>query len=244
MVVAASSSCGSTGTVADPVQPVTADDAPGSTRAPARDRTTPASPVTGPELFGGSTDGATDDATDAPTAGPGDVATEFPKMRERVEELLLRYDELVTRLAADPVAMLDPLHPVRVEWSTLVPADSALSTDVLGQLVIGPAARGTRLVPDEHGYSYRHRSLSVGPVVERTVEFTWCGYSPGVRVDTVSGRVVDDAVAYVHGTGRVVLDVAGWVIDALDHLRIDVQAPGSGDPCPAEQAALSTEDAS
>ena len=156
----------------------------------------------------------------------------------------MRYDELVTRLAADPVAMLDPLHPVRVEWSTLVPADSALSTDVLGQLVIGPAARGTRLVPDEHGYSYRHRSLSMGPVVERTVEFTWCGYSPGVRVDTMSGRVVDDAVAYVHGTGRLVLDVAGWVIDALDHLRIDVQAPGSGDPCPAEQAALSTEDAS
>lgn len=156
-----------------------------------------------------------------------------------VDELLLRYDTLVTRLADDPATMIDPTNATRLEWNQLVPADTALSADVLEQLVVDPVAEQTRLVPAPDGFSYRHRSLSVAEQVGDIIEFTWCGYSPGVRVDARSATVLDDAVAFVHGSGRLQLDPTGWTIDALDHLSLEVHAPGSADPCPAEQSAQS-----
>jgi len=177
-------------------------------------------------------------AEGAPPSNPQGAPGAARATLAEIDAALLRYDELVTRLAADPVATSDPAHPARIEWATLVPVGTMLAEDVIEQLVSGPAAEGTRLVPPPEGSSYRHRALSVASAQDDGVEFSWCGYSPGVRVDLATGAVVDDDVAYVHGSGRLRPGPGGWVIDALDHLALEVHPPGSPDPCPDEQAGL------
>ena len=77
--------------------------------------------------------------------------------------------------------------------------------------------------------------------------FTWCGWSPGIGQDATTGEVTDDSVAHAHGTGRAAPPGSAtapgtdWVLTSLDVTDLDVLAPGSPDPCPAELDARADE---
>ena len=154
-----------------------------------------------------------------------------------VAQLLVRYSQIVTDLAEHPDLASDPLSEQRVRLDALVPPQSTLSVDVLSQLVLSPAADLTRVIPASTGLSYSYRPLKVSSSTDGLISFTWCGYSPGVRVSQTSGEVLDDSVAQLQGTGSVRAAGSDWVIDSLDHLEVTVLPPGSTDPCPVPRTA-------
>ena len=154
-----------------------------------------------------------------------------------VAQLLVRYSQIVTDLAEHPDLASDPLSEQRVRLDALVPPQSTLSVDVLSQLVLNPAADLTRVIPASTGLSYSYRPLKVSSSADGLISFTWCGYSPGVRVSQTSGEVLDDSVAQLQGTGSVRAAGSDWVIDSLDHLEVTVLPPGSTDPCPVPRTA-------
>ncbi|KLR60573.1 hypothetical protein IMCC26207_10986 [Actinobacteria bacterium IMCC26207] len=154
-----------------------------------------------------------------------------------VAQLLVRYSQIVTDLAEHPDLASDPLSEQRVRLDALVPPQSTLSVDVLSQLVLNPAADLTRVIPASTGLSYSYRPLKVSSSADGLINFTWCGYSPGVRVTQTSGEVLDDSVAQLQGTGSVRAAGSDWVIDSLDHLEVTVLPPGSTDPCPVPRTA-------
>ena len=154
-----------------------------------------------------------------------------------VAQLLVRYSQIVTDLAAHPDLASDPLSEQRVRMDALVPPQSALSVDVLNQLVLTPAADLTKVIPASTGLSYSYHPLKVSSSADGLISFTWCGYSPGIRVAQTSGEVLDDSVAQLQGTGSVRAAGSDWVIDSLDHLEITVLPPGSADPCPIPETA-------
>lgn len=170
-----------------------------------------------------------------PTYGVGGTMTDNPADVEAVRALLVRYDDLVTRLAVAPARSADRSSPIRAEWAKLVPVESALSSDVLNHLVAGPLAAGTRLLPGPGGVSFRHHVERTGRRDDDSIEFTWCGYSPGIRVDAASGAVLDDQVAHLRGIGRAdrdPTDPTRWMLDSFDQLDMVVLPAGSTDPCP------------
>ncbi|MCX6524989.1 MAG: hypothetical protein NTX58_09565 [Actinobacteria bacterium] len=154
-----------------------------------------------------------------------------------VAQLLVRYSQIVTELAEHPDLASDPLSEQRVRLDALVPPQSTLSVDVLSQLVLSPAADLTRVIPASTGLSYSYRPLKVSSSADGLISFTWCGYSPGVRVTQTSGEVLDDSVAQLQGTGSARAAGSDWVIDSLDHLEVTVLPPGSTDPCPVPRTA-------
>ena len=160
------------------------------------------------------------------------VDAESPEF-QIVARLLAEYSQVVTDLAAHPDATSDPLSAPRLQWAALVAPESSLSSDVLNQLVVIPAADKTRVLPAATGLSYSYRPVKVGTQAERVISFSWCGYSPGVRVAQGSEIVLDDAVAQLQGTGSVRELGSSWVIESLDHLDLTVLPAGTVDPCPA-----------
>jgi hypothetical protein len=191
-----------------------------------------------------STAQATPQAAGKPSLGAGsfpqqsaESAQSYGAEQLLVAQLLVRYSQIVTDLAAHPDLASDPLSEQRVRWDALVSPQSTLSVDVLSQLVLNPAADLTRVIPDSTGLSYSYRPLKVSSSADGLISFTWCGYSPGVRVAHASGEVLDDSVAQLQGTGSVRAAGSDWVIDSLDHLEVTVLPAGSTDPCPTPRTA-------
>jgi|GEM_PF-1373289 len=153
-----------------------------------------------------------------------------------VQQLLARYSQIVTELAAQPEASIDPLSATRVLFNALVPPQNPLSTDVLNQLVVTPAEEHTRVLPAPNGLSYSYKPIRVGPVVDGTISFSWCGYSPGVRVTQGTEAVIDESIAQLNGTGSARLVGKDWLIESLDHLDLKLLPAGSSDPCPPPTA--------
>lgn len=227
------------------LQPVDASDGKVGSR-PARDRRatsdTPAEESTGSggeEATGTSTNGQHDTSSEWPWGSHGSAhGSTHPNDAADlavVRALLARYDDLVTQLAVQPSTSLDPGAPIRLEWSELVPAESALSNSVLDQLVRGPVLAGTRLLPGPDGVSFRHHVDRTSRRDDASIEFSWCGYSPGIRIETATGKVIDDQVAHIRGIGRAdrsQFNSELWVLDAFDQLDLKVLPPESGDPCP------------
>ncbi len=149
--------------------------------------------------------------------------------------MLDRYDAALTTVAADPLAAT-PGSPVFDAWHAAVVEGGSFSTSMLGDLVARATDESTVVRPDAGGRSYRHhalRAVADGDVLS----FTWCGHAPGVGTDTTTGAVVDDAVALSHGTGELRREGSGWRLLTLDAFDVDIAAPGTPDPCPAEVAA-------
>lgn len=119
-------------------------------------------------------------------------------------DALSRYDEAVTALAVDPVTAADATSAVRELWDRTVTPGSLLHDDVLERMVLEPLANGTRLLPGPEGVGHRHHVTAITGTGDDHISFTWCGYSPGIRVERGSGAVVDDHVAVMGGVGRVV----------------------------------------
>ncbi len=212
------------------LRPVTVES---SSPVPARDR--PGTPPTAEDGEGSVTETPTVGEAELPIYGISGTLTDEPGDVEVVRSLLRSYDDLVTRLAVQPSLSADPAAAVRAAWTLLVPVESALSGGVLETLVDGPLAAGTRLLPGPDGVSFRHHVEHTGRRDDNSIEFSWCGYSPGIRVDTVSGAVLDDKVAHLRGIGRAdrsQSDPQRWVLDAFDQLDMVVMPAGSTDPCP------------
>ncbi len=229
------------------MQPVDAADGPDGSRS-ARDRR-PRSNAVAEESAGAGPGG--EDATDANPNGQHDARVDSPwdpqgsargstHMNDpadlaMVGALLDRYDDLVTQLAVQPSASLDPGSPIRLDWARLVPTESALSNSVLDQLVHRPVIAGTRLLPGPDGVSFRHHVDRTSRRDDGSIEFSWCGYSPGIRIEAATGKVIDGQVAHIRGIGRAdrsQFNPELWVLDAFDQLDLKVLPPGSGDPCP------------
>jgi hypothetical protein len=184
----------------------------------------PASPTPPPD---------TDPPTSTPPTTRSNGSPPASPARRSIDDLLARYDRALTDLAAHPETVGDPRSPVRAAFDAVVTPGTALADDVTGAIV-SRHRDGVVVVPPATGLSYRHRALVTQPADDGSVSFTWCGWSPGIGRDDRSGAVVDDGVAHAHGTGRARGGPGGWVLDALDQTDLDVLAPRSADPCPAE----------
>ncbi|MFI5044325.1 MAG: hypothetical protein ACHQDC_05995, partial [Acidimicrobiales bacterium] len=128
-----------------------------------------------------------------------------PALRAEVDALLLRYDEVLSRMAADPAGTTDTTSVVSVEWSAVVSPASLLASDVRDDIVDRYRTEGYAVrPPDGHHLSYVHHAVEVTAGTDGSLGFTWCGWSPGIGIHVPSGDVVDDSVAHSHGTGRAV----------------------------------------
>lgn len=154
-----------------------------------------------------------------------------------VATVLERYGRLLGALAADPSGAPPPGSPARTEWDALVVAGSPLSIELLDRLTRRAIEERVVIEPGPDGISYRHLPVEVDPVRDgpagATIEFRWCGWSPGIGRSIDTGEVVDDAVAHAVGTGRLVQVDGAWLLAALDQDDLVLLAPGSSDPCPS-----------
>jgi hypothetical protein len=150
-----------------------------------------------------------------------------------VDEVLGAYGSLLDELSADPGGPPAVGSPGRARWNAVVVEGSPLSIDVLDRL--GRRATEERVVvlPGPQGVSYRHRPTALLSASANSVEFEWCGWSPGIGRSVDTGEVVDDLVAHSTGRGRVVRSGGGWLLAELDQTDLVLLAPGSADPCPA-----------
>lgn len=173
--------------------------------------------------------------TDGAATGGTPPLTDEPS-QALVDEVLRRYDVALSALAVDPAALAAAGSPERARWDSVVLPGSPLSDDLLSSLVRRQREDRLVVVPPPGRLSYLHRALLVDPPRAGAVSFTWCGWSPGIGRDADSGEVVDDAVGHARGTGQLRLVGDVWMLEALDEVELDVLAPGSPDPCPAEAA--------
>jgi hypothetical protein len=148
-----------------------------------------------------------------------------------VQDVLSRYDRVVTALHADPAVLLRPGDPLLAEWATVVPAGAVLADDVRTS-VLGRLERREAIPVVDGRPSYVHHAGAVHAESPDRLTFDWCGWSPGVVRDVASGAVVDDGVGASRGTGVVERIDGRWVLSSLDQISIEVLAPGSPDPCP------------
>jgi hypothetical protein len=153
-----------------------------------------------------------------------------------VAAVLERYGRLLGALAADPAGAPPPGSPARTEWDALVLPGSPLSIELLDRLTRRALEERVVIEPGPDGVSYRHMPVTADPVRDdpmgATIEFRWCGWSPGIGRSIDTGEVVDDAVAHAVGTGRLVRVDGAWLLAALDQDDLVLLAPGSSDPCP------------
>ncbi|MFN7148670.1 MAG: hypothetical protein ACK4V6_04235 [Microthrixaceae bacterium] len=160
-----------------------------------------------------------------PIDAPADAIAE---QRSRVSEVLDRYGVVLTELAADP--SID-LARFATRWSTVADPSSPFSQDMLHILVARVRVDQMIIRPGPDGRSYVHRPVRITTVDDDTIDFTWCGYSPGIGVHVVTGEVLDDAVGHASGTGRLVRAEGRWLLDTLDQDQLVALPAGSGDPC-------------
>jgi hypothetical protein len=169
---------------------------------------------------------------DEQRSGDSSSADTAPQQRDRAHAITLEvldgYGVVLTELAADPA--LD-LGRFAARWSSVADPTSAFSHDMLNALT--SRVRDDQMVvrPGPGGRSYVHRPTRITAVDDDAIDFTWCGYSPGIGVHIVTGEVLDDAVGHAAGTGRLVRDGQRWLLDTLDQEQLTVLPPGSGDPC-------------
>jgi len=196
----------------------------GSGAAPSSSTTAAATPTTTPTI--------SDRAAPAPTTTDGGAPPALPEEPAQVALVataLHRYDVALSRLAAAPGAA-DVPGPLLQEWHAAVVPGSRLSDAMLDHVRGAPGAEPTHVVPGADGLSYRHHVLTTSAEPGR-VGFTWCGYSPGVRVRSADTAVVDAEVGHAHGVGELRDLGSGWQLASLDQLDLVVLPPGSPDPC-------------
>ncbi|MDQ2678236.1 MAG: hypothetical protein M3Y51_05785 [Actinomycetota bacterium] len=226
------------GTAVEPVERLTGEDGAGGSR--------PTAPVDGPGDAPATRSGAAlpdvglsdaappDDGPSVDEQPPG--PTDDDEVRALVQSVLDRYDAALTTVAADPLAAV-PGHPSLDEWHGVVIGSGSFSVSMLGDMADRATSESTVVRPGAGGRSYRHHAVRA--VADGTaVSFTWCGHAPGSGIDTATGAVVDDAVAISSGTGELRHDGAVWRILTLDAFDLEVTAPGTDDPCPAQVAAV------
>jgi hypothetical protein len=174
------------------------------------------------------------DLAATPDAEPSTRADEATAV---VAAVLDRYGRLLGSLAADPAGAPPPGSPARTEWDALVVPGSPLSIELLDRLTRRALEERVVIEPGPDGVSYRHMPVTADPVRDdptgATIEFRWCGWSPGIGRSIDTGEVVDDAVAHAVGTGRLVRIDGAWLLAALDQDDLVLLAPGSSDPCPS-----------
>jgi len=153
-----------------------------------------------------------------------------------VQEVLDRYDRVVTGLNADPAVLLRPDDPLLTEWAATVAPGSVLGDDVRSQVL--ERLRSGQAIPVRRGErSYVHHVAEVTAASADRITFSWCGWSPGVVRSVATGAVTDDAVSHGVGTGVVEKSAGSWVLSSLDESSYDVLPAGSPDPCPTWAAA-------
>ena len=175
-------------------------------------------------------------AADTP-ATPADPELNGPApgdLRRQVDTALLRYDLALTALAAHPDRAGDSASAERTAWAGVVVSGSPLDDAMVEEVVRRGTEEDGAVLPPPGGLSYRHTSLTADSSSDGSIEFTWCGHSPGIGVERSTGTVVDDAVGHSHGTGRLQTDGATVRIAELEQTRLDVLPAGTPDPCPSE----------
>ena len=88
------------------------------------------------------------------------------------------------------------------------------------------------VTPGPDGIAYRHRLVALDLVEDASIDFRWCGWSPGVARSIATGQVVDDDVAHATGVGRVELQSGTWRLTQLDQVDLTVLPPGLGGSLP------------
>ncbi len=193
---------------------------------------------------GGATDGqpptsrppAVSPSTPVPStsAGPDGGAddTDPDRTLATVSGALGRYGTVLGELSADPDGAPAPGTAGRARWDAVVVAGSPLSAELLDRIHRRAIDERVVVDPDPDGVSFRHVPVGVDAAGPTTIEFRWCGWSPGIGRSLDSGEVVDDAVAHSTGTGSLVLVEGTWRVAALDQHDLELLPPGSDDPCP------------
>lgn len=169
-----------------------------------------------------------------PAAPAGTAVIPDPSIRT-VQDVLDRYDLVVTGLHADPGVFLRPGDPLLAAWAAVVADGAVLADDVRSQ-VIDRLRRGEAIPVRSGERSYVHHVQAVTDAAPDRITFSWCGWSPGVVRDTATGAVTDDVVSHGVGTGIVEHLDGKWVLSALDETSYDVLPSGTADPCPGTGA--------
>lgn len=200
---------------------------------------TPSAPDPTPDTNAPTTSTAPADLAAAPEPeAEAEASVRTDEAATVVAAVLDRYGRLLGALAADPSGAPPPGSPGRAEWDALVVPGSPLSIELLDRFTRRALEERVVIEPGPDGISYRHLPVEVGPVRDdptgATIEFRWCGWSPGIGRSIDTGEVVDDAVAHAVGAGRLVQVDGAWLLAALDQDDLVLLAPGSSDPCPSE----------
>jgi len=165
-----------------------------------------------------------------PTTASDDRST-WPAPARAVDDVLGRFDRVVTRFHRDPSVFQRAADPLLVEWASVVPPGAVLADDIRTQLLRRLNA-GEAIPANGNELAYVHHVTDATAETEDRISFTWCSWSPGIVASTRTGEVVDDVVGHSTGTGLIDRIGGTWMLSSLDEVTYVGLPPASNDPCP------------
>jgi hypothetical protein len=198
-----------------------------------------------PELLGvdepaGRADTSENDMSGDDSSGHRDLAPVVKMMRA--------FDSAVTELAANPMAGADGVqpNPALTQWHAAVKPDSPADRDLRARFITEFTTNRTVYLPRQTGphaavHSWIHTVIDVTPEAvrepaaanstERTVQFTYCGYSPAFGRNADTNEVVDDDRATYMGNGRAVVSGGTALLIQMADGPVRLLADHEDNPC-------------
>ena len=155
--------------------------------------------------------------------------------RSEIADQLRKLDKSLTALTGDPLAAADPTSAAVAQWRGAVVGGSYFDNDVRTSIVTD--GRDNRLAyrPGDGNTSFSHTLLEIISGSNDQVEFTYCGYAPGIGYHLDTGEILDDDRAVFHGTGVVQRQSDGSLLIAeFGHTKLRLLSSQENNPCPAE----------
>ena len=169
-------------------------------------------------------------STTPPTTTADDRST-WSSAATTVDDVLVRFDRVVTRFHSDPSVFGRGTDPLLAEWASVVPPGAVLADDIATQ-VRRRLRSGEAIPANGDALAYVHHVTAATAETDEQISFTWCSWSPGVVRHTSTGEVVDDVVGHSTGTGIVNRIDGAWMLSSLDEVTYEGLPPNSTDPCP------------
>lgn len=169
-------------------------------------------------------------STTPPTTTSDDRST-WSTAATTVDDVLGRFDRVVTRFHSDPSVFGRSADPLLAEWASVVPPGAVLADDIRTQ-VLRRLRAGEAIPANGDALAYVHHVTAATAETDEQISFTWCSWSPGVVRHTSTGEVVDDVVGHSTGTGIVNRIDGAWMLSSLDEVTYEGLPPNSTDPCP------------
>ncbi len=214
--------------------PVDSDSPRPDPRSSANGETTEHPPKFAPNTADGSNNAFTKD----------DFAADVERLNE-IGNVLESYDRVLTELSANPQTAADDQSPVIVRWHSVVLPGTRLDEEIrtrtltnhrANHMVVRPPAERDRRNSrgrESEALSWIHSVVEINDTTNPgQIDFSYCGYSPGIGYHERTGEVIDNQRATTRGSGRTTRQPDGRILlSSLVDEELLLLGTGEANPC-------------